>query len=223
MASFAEEARPSEALTTMMEAIINGNAAGAAEAARTLLDEGMEPQTLISRGVVPAMEIVGENFETGEYFLPEMMAAALSTRAVLDHLRPLLSETGAEPVARAVIGTVKGDLHDIGKNLVGMMLEGAGFEVIDLGPDVPAEKFIAAIRDHEPHLIGMSALLTTTMPMMRTIITALEEAGVREKVKVMVGGAGVNQDFSDQIGADGFAPDASSAVRKAKEMLAIGV
>ena len=221
MASFADEAKPSEALTAMMEAIINGNAAGAAEAARTLLDEGMEPQTLISRGVVPAMEIVGENFETGEYFLPEMMAAALSTRAVLDHLRPLLSETGAEPVARAVIGTVKGDLHDIGKNLVGMMMEGAGFEVIDLGPDVPAEKFISAIRDHQPDLVGMSALLTTTMPMMRTIITAMEEAGVRDQVRVIVGGAGVNQTFSDEIGADGFAPDASSAVRKAKQMLAI--
>lgn len=221
MASFAEEARPSQALTTMMEAIISGNAVSAAEAARTLLDEGMEPQTLISRGVVPAMEVVGENFETGEYFLPEMMAAALSTRAVLDHLRPLLSETGAEPVARAVIGTVKGDLHDIGKNLVGMMLEGAGFEVVDLGPDVPAENFIAAIRDHKPHLVGMSALLTTTMPMMRTIIAAMEEAGVRQQVKVMVGGAGVNHEFATRIGADGYAPDASSAVRKAKEMLAI--
>jgi methylmalonyl-CoA mutase cobalamin-binding domain/chain len=136
-------------------------------------------------------------------------------------LRPLLAETGAKPVAKVVIGTVKGDLHDIGKNLVAMMWEGAGFEVVDLGPDVPGEKFIAEINKGEVELVGMSALLTTTMPMMQTILGEMESAGVRSRVKVMVGGAGVTQEFADEIGADGFAPDASAAVRVAKNLLEI--
>jgi 5-methyltetrahydrofolate--homocysteine methyltransferase len=150
-----------------------------------------------------------------------MMAAALAARGILEVLRPKLAAAHAEPVARIVIGTVKGDLHDIGKNLVCMMMEGAGFEVIDLGPDVPAEKFIAAIQEHRPEVVGLSALLTTTAPMMRIILRSLQQAGVRDGVKVLVGGAAVSAEFADEIGADGYAPDAGAAVRKAKELLAV--
>jgi methylmalonyl-CoA mutase cobalamin-binding domain/chain len=167
------------------------------------------------------MEVVGNNFECGDYYLPEMMASAIATRGIMNLLRPKLTETGAEPVAKAALGTVKGDLHDIGKNLVGMMWEGAGFQVIDLGPDVPPEKFIAAIKDENVDLIGMSALLTTTMPMMGTTIKAITAAGVRDRVKIMVGGPGTNEQFAREIGADGYAPDASVAVRKAKELLKV--
>ncbi len=167
------------------------------------------------------MQVVGDRFERGEYFLPEMMAAAIAARGILGQLRPRLAASHAEPVAKVVIGTVKGDLHDIGKNLVAMMLEGAGFEVIDLGPDVPAEKFISAIQEHSPQLVGMSALLTTTMPMIRTILRAISEAGVRDQVKVLIGGAAVTEAYAEEIGADGYAQDAGAAVRKAKQLLAI--
>ncbi|MFN3983650.1 MAG: corrinoid protein [Caldilinea sp.] len=204
----------------MQDAIIDGQRAEAVAAAKQALDEGYSPQTVISDGIVPAMTIVGEKFETAEFFLPEMMAAALAARGILELLRPRLAASHTEPAGRVVIGTVKGDLHDIGKNLVAMMLEGAGFEVIDLGPDVPADKFIAAINEHQPSLVGLSALLTTTAPMMRTIVSAFQAAGVRDHVKVLVGGAAVSQDFADEIGADGYAPDAGAAVRKAKELLA---
>jgi 5-methyltetrahydrofolate--homocysteine methyltransferase len=205
----------------MREAIINGNPPNAVAAAEEALAQEMEAQAIILNGVVPAMETVGNKFECGEYFLPEMMAAALGTRGIMDILRPYLIEADAEPVGKAIIATVKGDLHDIGKNLVGMMLEGAGFEIIDLGVDVPPEKFVEAIQTSDAKLVGLSALLTTTMPMMRKIIQAMENAGVRDQVKVMVGGAGVTQDYADDINADGYAPDASAAVRKAKELLAI--
>ncbi len=216
-----EEALASPFLAEMRVAIIEGNATNSTAAAKQLLAEGLEPQAIITDGVVPAMQIVGDNFECGEFYLPEMMASAIATRGVMDLLRPKLTETGAEPVAKAVLGTVKGDLHDIGKNLVGMMWEGAGFEVVDLGPDVPPEKFVEAIKTKSVELVGMSALLTTTMPMMRTTIKAIEAAGLRDRVKIMVGGPGTNQQFADEIGADGFAQDASTAVRRAKELLAI--
>jgi len=205
----------------MQDAIIDGKRAEAVAAAKQALDEGYSPQAVISDGIVPAMTIVGEKFETAEFFLPEMMAAALAARGILELLRPRLAASHTEPVGRVVIGTVKGDLHDIGKNLVAMMLEGAGYEVIDLGPDVPADKFIAAIQEHQPGLVGLSALLTTTAPMMRTIVNAFQAAGVRNHVKVLVGGAAVSQDFADEIGADGYAPDAGAAVRKARELLAV--
>jgi 5-methyltetrahydrofolate--homocysteine methyltransferase len=169
------------------------------------------------------MTIVGHKFETAQFFLPEMMAASLAARGILEILRPQLAASHTEPVGRVVFGTVKGDLHDIGKNLVAMMLEGAGFEIIDLGADVPADVFISAIREHKPHLVGMSALLTTTAPMLRTIFHALDEAGVRDGLKVMVGGAAVSQEYATAIGADGYAPDAGAAVRKAKELLALPV
>lgn len=208
-------------LVKMQEGIIDGNPPVALAAAREALDAGIPATKIINDVVVPAMEIVGEKFECGDYFLPEMMASALSTQGIMKLLRPILAAGGAEPMARVIVGTVKGDLHDIGKNIVAMMWEGAGFEVIDLGPDVPPEKFVSAIREHNAQLVGMSALLTTTMPMMGRTVKAIEEAGLRDKVKIMVGGAAVNQMFVDEIGADGFAPDASAAVRRAKELLAI--
>jgi uroporphyrinogen decarboxylase len=211
----------SETLLDLQDAVIAGNAKDAVKAARQALDEGSTPQAVISDGIVPAMSEVGYRFETAEYFLPEMMAAAIAARGILDLLRPRLAASHVEPAGRVVLGTVKGDLHDIGKNLVGMMLEGAGFEVVDLGADVPADKFVAAINEHRPQLVGMSALLTTTIPMMRTILKALGEAGVRDQVKVLVGGAAVTQDFADEIGADGYAQDAGAAVRKAKELLVL--
>ncbi len=210
-----------ELFLDMQDAIIDGQRAPAVAAAKAALDSGYTPQDVIGDGVIPAMTIVGEKFETAEFFLPEMMAAALAARGILEVLRPRLAAAHVEPVGRIVIGTVKGDLHDIGKNLVCMMMEGAGFDVIDLGPDVPAEKFIAAIREHQPALIGLSALLTTTAPMMRLIVGSLQQAGVRDQVKILVGGAAVSAEFADEIGADGYAPDAGAAVRKAKELLAL--
>jgi 5-methyltetrahydrofolate--homocysteine methyltransferase len=212
-----EETLP-ETLLDLQDAIIVGNAAEAAAFAQDALDDGVEPQEVISRGVVPAMIEVGARFETAEYFLPEMMASAIAARGVLGRLRPRLAASGDKSAGRVVVGTVKGDLHDIGKNLVGMMLEGAGFQVIDLGVDVSAEKFIHAVEEHQPQIVGMSALLTTTKPMMRKIVGAMDAAGVRGRVKVLVGGAAVTQDYADEIGADGYASDAGAAVRKAKEL-----
>lgn len=220
-AILAKEAARPQVLTDLSEAVISGNRTTAREALEKTLEENIEPQIIIDDIIIPAMSEVGNRFENGEYFLPEMMASALATQACMNVLRPLLAETGAEPVAKVAIGTVKGDLHDIGKNLVAMMWEGGGFDVVDLGPDVPAERFIAEIKKGEVELVGMSALLTTTMPMMRTIIDELETAGVRDMVKVMVGGAGVTQEFADDIGADGFAQNASAAVREAKNLLGI--
>ena len=220
-AAAAEQDLIPELFLDMQDAIIDGQRTPAVAAAKKALEQGFTPQDVIADGVVPAMTIVGEKFETAEFFLPEMMAAALAARGILEVLRPRLAAAHAEPVGRVVIGTVKGDLHDIGKNLVCMMMEGAGFEVIDLGPDVPAEKFVAAIQEHQPGIVGLSALLTTTAPMMRTILGSLQQAGVRDQVKVLVGGAAVSTEFADEIGADGYAPDAGAAVRKAKELLAI--
>jgi 5-methyltetrahydrofolate--homocysteine methyltransferase len=177
------------------------------------------PDVILSQGLIAAMAEVGSLFEQGEYFVPEMLVSAKAMQEGLNLLRPYLVAQGIKPVGKVVIGTVKGDLHDIGKNLVSMMLEGAGFEVIDLGTDSGAEKFIAAIEQHQPQMIGMSAMLTTTMPQMRNVIAALEAASLRQKVKVMVGGAPVTADFARQIGADGYAPDASRAVSLAKSLL----
>jgi 5-methyltetrahydrofolate--homocysteine methyltransferase len=207
-------------ILTMREAIVEGDLPDSIATANQALSEDLDAQYIILNGVVPAMEVVGQKFEEGEYFLPEMMAAALGTRGILDILSPYLTKAGTEPVGKAIIATVKGDLHDIGKNMVCMMLEGAGYEIIDLGVDVPPEKFVEAIQESDAQLLGLSALLTTTMPMMRNTIQALENAGVRDQVKVMVGGAGVTQEFADNIGADGYAPDASAAVRKARDLLA---
>jgi uroporphyrinogen decarboxylase len=216
----AEDALP-EIILDMQDAIIEGNLADSVTTVKQALCEGLEAQYIIVNGVIPAMDVVGQEFEGGVFFLPEMMAAALGARGIMDILAPYLTESGAKPVGKAILATVKGDLHDIGKNLVGMMLEGAGFEVIDLGVDVPPEKFIETIRNSDAQVVGLSALLTTTIPMIGNTIRAMESAGVREKVKVMIGGAGVTQEYADSIGADGYARDASAAVRKAKELLAV--
>jgi len=209
-------------LETIYEAVLKGDAKTAAAETQAALDAGTSAPDILHQACIPAMTEVGRLFEIGEKFVPEMLIAARAMQQSLVILKPLLVEADVKTVGKVVIGTVAGDLHDIGKNLVAMMLEGAGFEIIDLGTDVAPEKFVAAVQDHEPDLVGMSALLTTTMVSIGKTIEALTEAGLREKVKVMVGGAPITQDFADKVGADGFAPDAGSASRMAKSMLGVG-
>ncbi|MHB0923421.1 MAG: corrinoid protein [Bellilinea sp.] len=199
--------------------VVEGNQKAVKEAVQAALDANFGADVILSDGLIAAMGEVGSLFEQGEYFVPEMLVSAKSMQEGLNLLRPFLVAQGIEPIGKVVIGTVKGDLHDIGKNLVSMMLEGAGFEVVDLGTDTSPEKFIDAINQHQPQLIGMSAMLTTTMPNMRHVITALESAGMRQRVKVMIGGAPVTETFANQIDADGYAPDASRAVALAKSLL----
>ena len=198
-----------------------GNAKDVAELTQKALSEGFSPQEILNEGMIRGMNEVGVKFKANEIYVPEVLIAARAMKAGMEILKPKLAETGVEPVGKMIIGTVKGDLHDIGKNLVAMMMEGAGFEVIDLGIDVPAEKFIQAIEGYQPQLVGMSALLTTTMIQIRENIKAFQEASIRDQVKVMIGGAPVTQKFADEVGADGYAPDAASAVDKAKELLGI--
>ncbi len=199
--------------------VVEGNQKAAKEAVQAAIDANIPADVILSNGMIAAMGEVGRLFEQGEYFVPEMLVSARSMQEGLNLLRPFLVAQGIEPIGKVVMGTVKGDLHDIGKNLVSMMLEGAGFEVIDLGTDTSPDKFIDAINLHQPQLIGMSAMLTTTMPNMRHVIIALEAAGMRRKVRVMIGGAPVTENFAHQIGADGYAPDASRAVELAKGLL----
>ncbi len=184
------------------------------------LDAGVAPADILNEGMIAAMAVVGQRFESGDYFLPEMLAAAMTMQAGLGVLKPYLGEGGATAAGKVVIGTVKGDLHDIGKNLVAMMLEGAGFEVHDLGTDVSPEKFVAAVKEKHADLVALSALLLTTMPSMEATIQALKAAGVRDQVKVMIGGAPVTEAYAKTIGADGFSPDASRAVTLAKSLVA---
>jgi methylmalonyl-CoA mutase cobalamin-binding domain/chain len=184
------------------------------------LGMGLGPEELLYEALIPSLEEVGARFERGDFFVPEMLIAGKAMSGALDILRPLLAETGAETIGTIVMGTVKGDVHDIGKNLVNIMFEGAGFQVIDLGVQVAPEKFIAAIEKHNPDIVGFSAFLTTTMPMFKANINALNKAGLRDRVIVMVGGAPVTQEYADVVGADGYASDASAAVVKAKELLA---
>lgn len=207
-------------LQALAEAIINGKRNDAVELTKKLVDAGVPAKRILDEGLIAGMSVVGEKFKNGEYFVPEVLVAARAMKAAMEILRPLLAASDVEPIGTVVIGTVRGDLHDIGKNLVAMMLEGAGFKVVDLGVDVPAEKFIEAVREHNADIVGMSALLTTTMTYMPEVIKALEAEGIRNKVKVIVGGAPVTQEWADQIGADGYAPDAASAVDKCKELLA---
>jgi 5-methyltetrahydrofolate--homocysteine methyltransferase len=202
----------------LYNSVIAGDAPTVEREVKAALDAGAPPETLLHSALIPAMDEVGRLFEAGEVFVPEMLVAARAMQTALNVLRPLLIETGEEPAARVAIGTVAGDLHDIGKNLVGLMLEGAGFEVIDLGVDVSSAKFVQAAKDGA-QVIGMSALLTTTMPAISSGLDALVEAGVRQNVRVVIGGAPVTQGFADQVGADGFAPDAASAVRLTKGLL----
>jgi 5-methyltetrahydrofolate--homocysteine methyltransferase len=210
-----------ELLNALKEAVIVGNATAARELTEKALAENTPAKTILDEALIPGMLVVGEKFKNNEYYVPEVLIAARAMYAALDLLRPILSKSDVEPKGTVVIGTVKGDLHDIGKNLVRMMLEGGGFRVIDLGVDVSPEKFIEAIKENNAQILAMSALLTTTMPSMKITIDVLKEAGLREKVKVMVGGAPVTQQWADEIGADGYAPDAASAVDKAKELLSI--
>ncbi|MCD6402157.1 MAG: corrinoid protein [Anaerolineales bacterium] len=206
-------------LEIIYQAVIDGDAATTAEEVKVELEKGTSPDDILHKACIAAMMEVGQRFEKGEYFVPEMLIAARAMQGALDILRPYLVETDVASAGKVVMGTVSGGLHDIGKNLVCMMLEGAGFEVIDLGVDVDPELFVDTVRKETPDAIGMSALLTTTMPSMQRTIDALKQAGLRDKVKVMVGGAPLTQDYADQIGADGFAPDASSATRKVKELI----
>lgn len=200
------------------QAVIDGQAKVAVPKVEQALAEGMDPDVILREGLIDAMGEVGRLFEEGEYFVPEMLIAARAMSAALELLRPLLVEKGVEPIGKVAIGTVKGDLHDIGKSLVAMMLEGAGFEIVNLGVDVAPEKFVAEIQKGA-RIVAMSALLTTTMPNMKSTIEALKAAGLRDKVVVLVGGAPVTQAYADEIGADGYASDASAAVRKAKELV----
>jgi 5-methyltetrahydrofolate--homocysteine methyltransferase len=208
-----------ELLKAMRENLYTGKADEVALLVRQALKEGLSPSEILSKGLIAGMDRVGRDFKEGVLFIPEVLVAARAMHAGMDVLRPLLIETEAKPIGRFVIGTVKGDLHDIGKKLVSMMMEGAGFEVIDLGIDTPAERFVEAVKEKKPHILGMSALLTTTMKEMETTIRALEESGLRDRVKVMVGGAPVTRDWADSIGADGYAPDAASAVDVAKGLM----
>jgi 5-methyltetrahydrofolate--homocysteine methyltransferase len=190
------------------------------EKVQAAIDEGMPPDKILNEGLVEAMAKVGKLFEEGEYFVPEMLIAARAMKAGLALLKPRLMEADVEPAGKVAAGTVKGDLHDIGKNLVCMMLEGAGFEIVDMGTDVAPEQFVAAVQEQGVDLIAMSALLTTTMPNMQATIEALQEAGVRDNVGVMIGGAPVTDAYAEEIGADGYAPDASRAVSLAKSLMA---
>jgi methylmalonyl-CoA mutase cobalamin-binding domain/chain len=208
-----------EILQTLYEETLVGNAPAVKAGVEEGLETGLEPETMLYDALIPSLEEVGARFERGDYFVPEMLIAARAMQGALDILRPLLAATGAKPVGRFLMGTVKGDVHDIGKNLCNIMLEGAGFEVIDLGVNVPPERFVEQINEHEPDVVGFSAFLTTTMPMFKANINALQKAGIREKVIVMVGGAPVTQEYADAVGADGYSADASSAVKKAKALI----
>jgi 5-methyltetrahydrofolate--homocysteine methyltransferase len=182
------------------------------------LDQGLEPHEILHGGLIAGMDEVGRDFKADVLYMPEVLVAARAMQAGMDVLRPLLAESDVTGAGKYLIGTVEGDLHDIGKNLVRMMLEGAGFQTVDLGKDVKPEAFVAAVREHQPNILGLSALLTTTMPAMKTTIEALEEAGLRDSVKIMVGGAPVTAAFAEEIGADGYAPDAASAVDVARNL-----
>ncbi|MCK5635441.1 MAG: corrinoid protein [Anaerolineales bacterium] len=200
------------------QAIFHGDAATVAEGVKQNLEAGQGPGEILNEALVPPMIEVGDMYERGEVYVPEMLVAAHAMKAGMEILRPELVKAGVQPLGKVGLGTVQGDIHDIGKNLVVMMLEGAGFEVLDLGIDVPTEKFIEAVQGGID-ILGMSGLLTTTIPAMPEVIKAIEDAGVRDHVKIMVGGAPVTEAYKQEIGADGYAPDAASAVRVARELL----
>lgn len=204
----------------LTEAILNGDTRSAVAVTEGALATNTDPQALVNGYMIPAMDEVGRRFETGDCFVPELLIAARAMKASLELIRPLLAAKGAEPVGRIVIGTVKGDLHDIGKNLVASMLEGAGFEVIDLGVDVPPDRIVHELKRSKVDLVALSALLTTTMPYMKTVIEQLKKEGVREQVKVIIGGAPVTQRYADEIGADGYSDNANGAVGLARRLVA---
>ncbi len=202
-------------IDAIKQAVLEGDRDKVVELTAAALGAGTQPKEILDRALTPAMDIVGEEYERGDRYVPEMLISAEAMKGAMAQLKPLLADAGVEPRGRVVIGTVEGDLHDIGKDLVAMMLEGAGFEVTDLGVEVTADAFVEAVRDRGPNILAMSALLTTTMTYMPTVVDALNGAGLRDRVKVIVGGAPVTQEFADRIGADGYAPDAASAVKLA--------
>jgi len=208
-------------LSALKEAVINGDLKGCTVLTEVAIKAGYPPQKILNEALVPGMEVVGEKFRCNEVYVPEVLVSARAMKKSLAMLKPLLTQAGVKPVGVAVAGTVKGDLHDIGKNLVCMMWEGAGFEVVDLGTDVPPEKFVQAVKESGAQIVGISTLLTTTMLNMRDVIQALDRAQLRDKVKVMVGGAPVTQTFASEIGADGYGESAATAVDKAKALLGL--
>jgi len=207
-------------LQQLYDSILIGDSKTAVAITNVAIAEGVAPIDLVSKYMVPAMDEVGRRFESEEYFVPELLLAARAMKGALELLRPLLAASGAEPAGRVIIGTVRGDLHDIGKNLVASMLEGGGFEVLDLGADVSPEKFVDAVKSRKTDVVALSALLTVTMPAMKSTIEALKLAGVREKVKVIVGGAPVTKQYAEQIGADGYTENASAAVNLVRGIMA---
>jgi 5-methyltetrahydrofolate--homocysteine methyltransferase len=209
----------SDVLVQISNAVIEGRVKDIKGLTNTALGEGLTAKDVLDKGLMPGMDEVGAQFRKGKKFVPEVLLAARTMQGSLDILKPLLAQAGAKMTGKAVIGTVKGDLHDIGKNLVGMMLEGSGFEVVDLGKDVAPEKFVDAVKNQKPDVVGMSALLTTTMRAMGHTITMLKEAGLRDNVKIMVGGAPVTPDFAQQIGADAYASNAPAAADLAKKFV----
>lgn len=203
---------------SLSEAILKGDAKAAKAATEEALAAGCDPLALVQDVMMAAMDEVGKRYERNEYFVPELLLSARAMKAALELIRPILAAGGVEPVGRVAIGTVKGDLHDIGKNLVAAMLEGGGYEIVDLGVNVDPQKFVNAIREKNVHIVALSALLTTTMPAMKTTIDLLKSAGVRERVKVMVGGAPVSEAYAKEIGADGYAKTAAGALAAAKAL-----
>jgi len=209
-----------ELLEKMTNALIAGKQDEVIKLTQEALDGGTAAKEILDNGLLAGMDVVGQRFKAGDMFIPEVLLCARCMHGAMDILKPLLSESDAAGAGTYLIGTVEGDLHDIGKNLVAMMLQGAGFKVVDLGTNITAQQFVDAVKEHNPKIIGMSALLTTTMPKMEETIAALKEAGIRDQVKIMAGGAPVTQDFVDKIGADAYGANAASAVEKAKELVA---
>lgn len=209
----------SEILSKISSAVIEGDRESIAGWTQDALDEGLEAQEVLNKGLMPGMDYVGVEFRAGDMYVPEVLRSARAMQASMDVLKPLLAESGVQMLGKVMLGTVKGDMHDIGKNLVGMMCEGAGFDVKDLGKDIKPEQFVAEVKAFEPDVVGMSALLTTTMRSMEQTIKALQEAGIRDNVKIMIGGAPVTQSFAEQIGADGYASNAAAAVDLAKQFV----
>lgn len=201
------------------EAVIKGKAPEVTRLVNEALASGVKPVDIINQGLISGMQVIADRFKKNEIYVPEVLIAARAMNAGLAIVKPLIADTEMKPIAKIVLGTVKGDLHDIGKKLVAMMLEGAGFDVVDLGIDVSPEKFVAAVQEHQPQLVGMSALLTTTMPSMAQTVKLLQESGLRNQVKVMIGGAPITDAYAKEIGADGYSPDAGSAVDVAKALV----
>jgi 5-methyltetrahydrofolate--homocysteine methyltransferase len=204
-------------LQPLAEALIKGDRDAVVELTQKAVDDGVPPKEILDEGLIAGMNVIGKRFKNNEVYVPEVLIAARAMNSAMEIMEPKLAEAGVEPIGTVVLGTVKGDLHDIGKNLVGMMLKGGGFKVLDIGIDVPAEKFIEAAKESGAKVIAMSALLTTTMPQMAEVVKALKDAGI--ETKTMIGGAPVTQNYAEEIGADGYAPDAASAVDSAKELI----